>query len=111
MVVTRKKTPEDSLTALAKQTKKFAILLRGQKEKEAAEDLLQICKTLETNKIDSEVTSKALDSLLDAFDGDHELSAYTHRRDRGEGKWGDAENLYVASTQTLNLLKRLMKLR
>ena len=50
----------------------------------------------------------ALHLLLECFEGDHELDAYTFQRSKGEDKWSEAAELYLASTSVKNLVKRLM---
>jgi len=90
---------------LMKALDQFIVLLRNQKEEDAANDLAAARETLATVEIGSVEHKAAIRIVIDAFEGDHELMAYTHARDSG-GQWTEAEELSLASTRVLSLAKR-----
>ena len=106
MVVVRKKrkqTKEDLLAAITR----FALLLEGQKEQEAAQDLRAAAEKLSTSEEGSEDFLSALTAIYDSFEGEHELKAYTLATVKPEEAWTETEELYHASVQVYNLVKRL----
>lgn len=110
MVITvRKKTIAASMEDLATSIHRFALLLEGQKEKDAAEELQQIGQDLKKPNLPQEVSKKLILRLLEAYSGDHELDAYTIRRELGSAGWSSSEELYLASVRVLNLANRILK--
>ena len=86
MVVVRKKrkqTKEDLLAAITR----FALLLEGQKEQEAAQDLRAAAEKLSTSEEGSEDFLSALTAIYDSFEGEHELKAYTLATVKPEEAW------------------------
>ena len=47
----------------------------------------------------------AIEAIIDAFEGDHELIAYTHQRDSRE--WTEVEELSQASSRVITLARRM----
>lgn len=45
--------------------------------------------------------------IVDAFEGEHELMAYTFQRDNAAGQWTAAEVLSQASARVLSLARRI----
>ena len=82
-------------------------LLKDQKENDAAEQLLTAMNVLGKAKADSKEQKDAVASVIDAFEGDHELVSYTFQRDTAPGEWTVAEVLSHASSRVLNLARRM----
>ena len=104
-----KKTRENSLQDLLNALKKFAYLLEEQGEKSAAEDLRLASADLQKYQPDSLEFDAAINRILEAYEGEHELQAYTLRRQSKESKWTEAEELYLVSINVFNIAKRLKK--
>ena len=108
MTIVKKRKASSSQADLQRALKQFIILLEGQKETEAAQDLqiaLKYCQ-----KGAKEDLTKALHIIEEAFGDEHELEAYTvASKDGGSGKWTEREALYLSSTSVLNLTKRIKK--
>ena len=80
-------------------------LLHDQDEEDAAKDLSDAADELAGCEAGSEQMASAVKKIIEAFEGEHELMAYTHQRD-GE-QWADAEMLSQASSRVLSLARRL----
>jgi hypothetical protein len=104
-----KKSKQSSVNDLLAALNKFMDLLEGQQEFDAVRDLKTICAALQKYKPEEEGFQSALKDLAEAYDGDHELRAYTLRRKRADDDWTEAEELYLASIEVLNLMNRLSK--
>ncbi len=104
-----KKTKQSSVNDLVTALNKFMDLLVGQKELDAVNDLKTISADLQTYSLDSKEFQNAIQNLLETYDGDHELRAYTLRRKKADDDWTEAEELYLASIEVLNLANRLTK--
>ena len=105
-----KKTKQTSVNDLLTALDKFMDLLKGQKEFDAVEDLQIVSADLKKYQPDEKEFQSALKNLLEAYDGDHELRAYTLRRKKADDDWTEAEDLYLASIDVLNLTNRLTKI-
>ncbi len=97
----RSTTTQDLVAAI----EKLCPLLLQQKENDAVSDLRAAAEKLRTHKEGSEVHKQAIDSIVDAFEGDHELIAYTHQRDTDQ--WTEVEELSQLSSRVLSLARRL----
>lgn len=106
MVIVKKRKKSSSIDQLKKTVIQFIELLETQNETEAVADLKTILPCLKEGASKEELT-KALDLIQDAFEGEHELSAYTHARKGAEGSWTIADELYVASTSVLSLMNSI----
>jgi hypothetical protein len=102
-----KKNKQSSVQDLRKALLKLMELLEGQDELEAVEDLKRAMLDLQEGGEQSPQFKQALALINEAFEGDHNLSAYTLPRKNREGQWGEVEELYLASTGVLNLVRRL----
>ena len=109
MVVIRKKTNKNSLAQLLSALTKFIQLLENQNEEQAIKKLKTAEKSLRSTSAKPAAQKTALQLILATFEGDDELIAYTYSRQNSEAEWGDAEELYLASTDVLSLVKRLLK--
>lgn len=100
-----KKTSSSHLSELLQAIPEFCTLLEGEKgEQEAIAELKSICIDLQGNNDDIQ---PQLQRLFDAFDGDHELVAYTLYKSKGDGEWTRADHLLNLSSRVLNLANRL----
>ena len=105
-----KRSKSSSLDDLRKQLLSLIHLLEEQNEDAAVSDLRIALSDLQKYTPDSNESAAALALLLEAFEGEHELIAYTYKREKQEaGQWTDIDRLYLASTGVLTLVKRLMR--
>lgn len=108
MPVVRKKTKKSSAADLKSAMLKLIYLLEGQKEHDAVADLRIAITDIDKYQPQSAEFQAALQLIIEAFEGEHELNAYTFRRENDE-KWSEVEELYLASTNVLNVVRRLLK--
>ena len=108
MTVTKKKTRKTSTADLGSAMTKLIYLLEGQKEDEAVADLRIALADIQKHQLESAEFQAALNLIVEAFEGEHELNAYTYKRDK-EDQWTEVEELYLASTSVLNIVRRLQK--
>ena len=101
----RKSSSGDLVTAL----ESLIPLLEDQEETEACQDLEKALKTLKKSSPDSDEHQSAVGAIIEAFEGDHELSAYTMQRKDSANKWTAAEQLSNASSRVLSLARRMTK--
>lgn len=104
-----KKTKASSVKDLVSALEKFMHLLEKQEEDDAVKDLANIKEKLGALTPEEEAFQDSLKELLDCYHGDHELEAYTLRRKKKDDDWSEAEELYLASIEVLNLIERLTK--
>lgn len=98
----RKESAADLVTAIDELNP----LLAEQGEDDAVSHLKKATATLKRAAIGTDDYKRAIDDVIDAFEGDLELSAYTHAR-KDSKEWTAAEELTVASCRVLNLAKRM----
>ena len=97
----RKASSEDLVKAISE----FVVLLRKQKEDEAILDLNRAAALIGGSDVSSDDFSRGIAIVIDAFEGDHELGAYTTAK--LTDNWTDADQLAIASTRVLSLAKRI----
>ena len=97
----RSTTTQDLIAAI----EKLCPLLAAQKENDAVNDLELAADQLRKATEGSDIYKRAILSIVDAFDGDHELIAYTHQRDTDQ--WTEVEELSQVSSRVLSLARRL----
>lgn len=97
----RNATKSDLIQAI----EKLCPLLMDQGEEDAVADLKSAATQLKNAADGSDQANEAVEKILDAFEGDHELMAYTMTRDTKE--WTAAEELSVASSRVLSLVRRM----
>lgn len=102
-----KRSQTDSVKSLIQAIEALTPLLRNQKENEAADDLEQAAKQLTDAKPGTSLLKETIASIVDAFEGDHELIAYTFQRESSAGQWTEAEELSEASNRVLSLARRM----
>jgi hypothetical protein len=98
----RKTTVEEFIKAI----EQFVVLLRTQDEDDAIRALNGAAAQLGTCSPTSKDFRDAISLIIDAFEGDHELSAYTLTR-KNIDTWTDADDLSLASSKVLSMAMRL----
>jgi hypothetical protein len=102
-----KRSRNDSTSDLIAAIDTLVPLLRDQKEGEAADALADAASALRDAKPASAEHKEAIAAIVDAFEGDHELIAYTFQREDSAGKWTEVEELAHASARVLSLARRI----
>lgn len=97
----RSTTHKDLIEALDR----FLPLLEGQDEDEAVTELSACKQQLETGSPDEQ--QAALGRVVESFDGDLELIAYTFQREGDQ--WTEVEELSHVSSRVLSLARRLLR--
>jgi hypothetical protein len=105
-MVVIKRSRKASASELVSAIEALIPYLKGQGEDEACEDLDKAAKSLAENEYGSDAHKGAVELVIEAFDGDHELMPYTMTRD-SKGKWTEVEELSAASSRVINLARRL----
>lgn len=98
----RKESAADLVSAIDGLTP----LLEDQEEDDAVAHLKKVSVILKNAALGSPDFKQAVDDVIDAFEGDLELSAYTHARKESK-EWTAAEELTIASCRVLNLARRI----
>lgn len=101
-----KRSRQDSSSDLVSAIVELIPYLKDQKEADAAASLAEAAEALRTAKAGSEPHKAAIAQVIDAFEGEHELMAYTFQRDNG-GQWTEIEELSQASSRVLSLARRM----
>lgn len=95
-----KRDRKASAKSLIPAIDKLCILLATQGEDEAIEDLNKAKALIEQNEV-----KQAIDIIIDAFEDEHELMAYTLQREGQQ--WTEVEELSQASSRVLSLARRI----
>jgi hypothetical protein len=101
-----KRDRKDSAQDLVSAIEKLNPLLAEQGEHDAVIDLKKIASDIKRSQVGTDAFKKTIEDLIDAFEGDHELVAYTHQR-KDSTDWTPAEELAIASCRVLNLARRM----
>lgn len=99
----RKSSSADLVSAI----NRLCLLLEDQSEDEAITDLQSAANVLKETPAGSEQHRAAIKGVIEAFEGDHELIAYTHQREGNQ--WTEVEELSQASSRVLSLARRMMR--
>ena len=102
-----KRNRQDSCGDLVAAIETLVPLLKDQKEADAAEVLVGAAEKLRTSKAGTPDQKTAIALIVDAFEGDHELIAYTFQRESAAGQWTEVEELCQASARVLSLARRM----
>lgn len=86
---------------------KLIPLLQDQKEDEASATLAAAAKSLGGAAPGTKDHKDAIESIIDAFEGDCELIAYTFQRQGNDTEWTEADQLSQASSRVLTLARRM----
>ena len=104
----RIRKPQNSMQELCIGLERFCTLLETQKEVEAVAHLREILAQLKQG-VASPLQDQAIEAIVEAFEGEHELAAYTLHKNKDPEVWTEADELYLASTGVWNLVRRLRK--
>lgn len=99
----RKSTSHDLVQAI----ERLCWLLEDQKEHDAVKDLREAAAELEKSEAGSASQKQAVKKIIDAFEGEHELMAYTHHREGSQ--WTEVEELSLASSRVISLARRMIR--
>lgn len=97
----RSTTNNDLIAAI----EKLCPLLERQKEFDAVGDLQKAATQLRSAPENSAARAEAVSLIIEAFEGDHELMAYTLQRETDQ--WTEVEELSQVSSRVLSLARRL----
>jgi hypothetical protein len=106
MTVIKRKTTDSNADLIA-AIETLLPLLQSQNEAEAIASLREALEALRANKVGTPTHKKAIEQILDAFEGEHELKAYTFQRDSSGSQWTEVEQLSHASARVLSLVRRM----
>lgn len=107
MMTVIKRNRQDSNADLIAALDELMPLLKSQKEDEAIEVLIASAEILKESKVGTPKQKEAIDKIIDAFEGDHELIAYTFQRDNPKNEWTLVEQLSQSSSRVLSLARRM----
>lgn len=102
---TIKRKRSATISDLCEALNNLTCLLKGQDEEEAIADLNAAADLLKKSKPESLEMKSAVKKIIDAFEGEHELIAYTLQREGDQ--WTEAEELSQSSSRVLSLARRL----
>ncbi len=109
MVMIKKKKKDASVGELIQALSRFILCLERQNESEAAADLMAAKVELGAHPVGSDQFTTALNAILEAFDGDHELRSYMFARQKKSTEWTESDELFLESSTVFNLVQRLLK--
>jgi hypothetical protein len=102
-----KRSRQDSTADLVSAIETLVLLLKDQKEGEAAAELAEAAEALKDAKPQSTEHKAAVARVIEAFEGDHELIAYTFQRENSGHQWTEVEELCHASARVISLARRM----
>ena len=100
-----KRDRKSSASDLVQALDKLIPLLASQNEDEAIKALTAAAEKLRKAESGSKDEREAVEAIVDAFEGEHELMAYTFQRDSNQ--WTEAEELSHASSRVITLARRI----
>lgn len=100
-----KRDKKTSTTDLVEAIKQLNVLLKDQREDDAVEALNKASDKLQSAAAGSKEHKEAVKEIIDAFEGEHELMAYTYQRENST-EWSEADELSQVSSRVLSLARR-----
>ena len=101
-----RKDPRTSANELIAAIEKFIPLLRRQgNEDEAVALLSELTQKMSTQEVGSDAFSESIRAIIDSFDGDCELKAYT-LKESDRKSWSEADEMAVISSRIYALARR-----
>jgi hypothetical protein len=88
---------------------RFCVLLQAQKEVAAVAQLQEILQQLSQEGPPGPLQDQAIEAIVEAFEGEHELAAYTLHKTKDPEAWTEADELFLVSTEVWNLVRRLRR--
>lgn len=104
-----KKDRSESKQDLIQSLESFCELLKDQNEEDAIEDLNQCLKVVREQAEDNSQFKSAINRIIECYDGEHELIAYTLHKSKDSESWTLADQLANASSRVLSLARRFQK--
>lgn len=104
MTIIKRNRKDSSLDLLA-AIDKLNVLLEDQKEDDAVAYLKEAARQLKDAGENIQEQKQASRKIIEAFEGDHELMAYTVQREGDQ--WTEVEELSQASSRVLSLARRI----
>ena len=101
-----KRDRSESTSDLVRAIDALVPLLKDQGEDEAISDLQLAAGELKVSKPGEAKHKAAISKIIDAYEGDHELMAYTMQRPNSN-EWTEVEELSQASSRVLSLARRM----
>ncbi len=95
-----------STADLVKAIDALNLLLQDQGEDDAIGALSSAMEELRKSSPGTSGHKAAIDAIIEAFEGEHELMAYTHQRANAT-EWTEVEELSQASARVLSLARRM----
>lgn len=102
-----KRNRADTTVALIQAIHKLCTLLANQDDEDAINDLRTAAEMLGQKTPDSQQRKAAIEMIIQAFEGDHELIAYTHQRNTEQ--WTEVEELSQISSRVISLARRMQR--
>jgi len=103
-----KRDKQTSSRDLVRALDEFIQLLKEQSEDDAVDTLKQASRALNDSQPGSEEHRVAVSTVIDAFDGDHELNAYILEKSNPQ-EWDISQQLSQAGSRVLSLARRLVR--
>jgi hypothetical protein len=103
-----KRSRSDSSSDLVSALQDLIPLLKDQKEHDAANALKEAMEALRKAKPGAPDHKAAVEAIVEAFEGEHELMAYTIQRESSVGQWTEVEQLASASSRVISLARRML---
>ena len=105
----RIRKPQNSMQELCASLERFCTLLQTQKEVAAVAQLREILGQLTQKELASVLQDEAIEAIVESFEGEHELAAYTLHKTKDPEAWTEADELFLVSTEVWNLVRRLRR--
>jgi hypothetical protein len=102
-----KRDKQASTSDLVTAIDRLVPLLHSQDEEEAADALKAAAQLLKGATPGQPNHRQAIEQIIDAFEGEHELMAYTFQRQGDNNEWTVADELSQASSRVLTLARRM----
>jgi hypothetical protein len=102
-----KRDKQTSSGDLVNAIERLIPLLHNQDEEDAAQCLNEAAAALKTASPGVPLHRKAIEQIIEAFEGEHELMAYTFQRQGNDNEWTEADELSQASSRVLTLARRM----
>ena len=103
-----KRSRADSSVDLVTAIEDLIPLLQGQREHDAAYALKAAVEALRKSMPGTQPHKDAVEAIVDAFEGDHELMDYTIQRGNSASQWTEVEQLANASSRVISLARRML---
>jgi len=100
-----KRDKKTSTSDLIEAINQLNVLLKDQHELDAVNALSKASEKLKSAPMGSKDHKEGIDEIIAAFEGEHELMAYTYQRENST-EWSEADELSQVSSRVLSLARR-----